>query len=33
MYRPIARSVVSIRDTSGLPPSGGSTAATMENSC
>jgi hypothetical protein len=33
MNRRIARSVVSIRHTSGLPPSGGSTAATIENLC
>jgi hypothetical protein len=33
MNRRIAFSVVSIRHTSGFPPSGGSTAATIENLC
>jgi hypothetical protein len=31
--RRIARSVVSIRHTSGLPPTGGSVAATIDNLC
>ncbi len=33
MKRRTARSVVSIRDSSGLPPTGGSVAATIENLC
>jgi len=33
MNRRIAFSVVSIRQTSGLPPAGGSVAATIENLC
>src|SRR5436305_11747745 len=33
MKRRIARSVVSIRHTSGLPPAGGSVAATIDSLC